>query len=313
MIQHHPLPEPVISVTDVVKTYPGVRAVDGISFAVQAGEIFGLLGPNGAGKSTTLGIIEGVRRPDGGQVRVLGRDVQRETAAVKRRIGVQLQSTSLLPDLSAVEQVELFARLYGRPLDRTAALALLDRVDLRAKAGALPATLSGGQAQRLALALALVNDPEIVFLDEPTSGLDPQARHSLWDTVRALAAEGRTVVLTTHYMEEAEALCHRVGIVDGGKLLALDTPGALINTLHGRSSITTAAALPAAALAALPGVRDVRSEGPSVRLQTDDVPATVGALLDLARQAGVSLRDLLIQQPSLEDVFLQLTGRRIRA
>ena len=313
MIQRHPLPEPVIQVSDLVKTYPGVRAVDGISFAVQAGEIFGLLGPNGAGKSTTLGIIEGVRRPDGGQVRVLGRDVQRETAAVKRRIGVQLQSTSLLPDLSAVEQVELFARLYGRPLDRGGALALLDRVDLRAKAGALPATLSGGQAQRLALALALVNDPEIVFLDEPTSGLDPQARHSLWDTVRALAAEGRTVVLTTHYMEEAEALCHRVGIVDGGKLLALDTPGALINTLHGRSSITTAAALPTAALAALPGVTAVQSEGPSVRLQTDDVPATVGALLDLARQAGVSLRDLLIQQPSLEDVFLQLTGRRIRA
>ncbi len=313
MIKHHPLPEPVISVTNLVKSYPGVCAVDGISFTVQAGEIFGLLGPNGAGKSTTLGIIEGVRRPDGGTVCVLGQDVGRAMAAVKRRIGVQLQSTSLLPDLSAVEQVELFARLYGRVLDRSGALALLDRVDLRAKARALPATLSGGQAQRLALALALVNDPEIVFLDEPTSGLDPQARHSLWDIVRALAAEGRTVVLTTHYMEEAEVLCHRVGIVDGGKLLALDTPGALINTLRGRSSITTAAALPTEALAALPGVTHVQSEGPTVRLETDDVPTTVGALLELARQAGVSLRDLLIQQPSLEDVFLQLTGRRIRA
>jgi ABC-2 type transport system ATP-binding protein len=313
MIQYHPLPAPVIEVADLVKTYPGVRAVDGISFSVGAGEIFGLLGPNGAGKTTTLGIIEGVRRPDGGQVRVLGRDVGREAAAVKRRIGVQLQSTSLLPDLAAVEQVELFARLYGRALDRAGALALLDRVDLREKATALPANLSGGQGQRLALALALVNDPEIVFQDEPTAGLDPQARHSLWDLVRTLAAEGRTVVLTTHYMEEAEALCHRVGIIDGGKLLALDTPGALVNTLGGRSTISTAAGLPVESLAALPGVREVRADGPAVRLHTDDVPATVGALLDLARQAGTSLRDLHITQPSLEDLFLQLTGRRIRA
>ncbi|HMA33348.1 MAG TPA: ABC transporter ATP-binding protein [Chloroflexia bacterium] len=313
MIYQHPISRPVIEVEHLVKSYPGVKAVDGISFHVAEGEIFGLLGPNGAGKSTTLSIVEGVRRPDSGTVRVLGLDLPARAPAVKRRIGVQLQSTSLLPDLTAVEQIELFARLYGRTINRATALALLARVSLDEKASALPATLSGGQQQRLALALALVNDPEIIFLDEPTAGLDPQARHSLWDLVRGLCAEGRTVVLTTHYMEEAEALCHRIGIVDGGKLLALDTPGALITTLQGRSSITTAAALPAETLAALPGVHDVQTEGGNVRLQTDDVPATIGALLEVARRQGVSLRDLHVQQPSLEDVFLQLTGRSIRA
>ena len=302
---------PVIEVADLVKAYPGVKAVDGVSFRVGAGEIFGLLGPNGAGKSTTLSLIEGLRRPDAGTVRVLGFDPATRPAAVKQRIGVQLQSTSLLPDLTALEQVALFARLYGRALNRAGALALLERVALAEKAGALPGQLSGGQQQRLAL--ALVNDPEIIFLDEPTAGLDPQARHNLWDLVRALRAEGRTVVLTTHYMEEAEVLCERVGIIDGGKLLALDTPGALINAMQGTSAITTAAGLPADALGALPGVRSVQTEGVTTRLQTDAVPDTIGALLDLARRQGVALRDLHILQPSLEDVFLQLTGRSIRA
>ena len=302
---------PVIEVADLVKAYPGVKAVDGVSFRVGAGEIFGLLGPNGAGKSTTLSLIEGLRRPDAGTVRVLGFDPATRPAAVKQRIGVQLQSTSLLPDLTALEQVALFARLYGRALNRAGALALLERVALAEKAGALPGQLSGGQQQRLAL--ALVNDPEIIFLDEPTAGLDPQARHNLWDLVRTLRAEGRTVVLTTHYMEEAEVLCERVGIIDGGKLLALDTPGALINAMEGTSAITTAASLPAAALGALPGVRNVQTEGVTTRLQTDAVPDTIGALLDLARRQGVALRDLHILQPSLEDVFLQLTGRSIRA
>jgi ABC-2 type transport system ATP-binding protein len=304
---------PVIEVADLVKAYPGVKAVDGVSFRVGAGEIFGLLGPNGAGKSTTLSMIEGLRRPDAGTVRVLGFDPATRPAAVKQRIGVQLQSTSLLPDLSALEQVALFARLYGRAANRATALALLERVALADKANALPGQLSGGQQQRLALALALVNDPEILFLDEPTAGLDPQARHNLWDLVRALRAEGRTVVLTTHYLEEAEVLCERVGIIDSGKLLALDTPGALINAMQGTSAITTAASLPAGALGALPGVRSVQTEGVTTRLQTDAVPDTIGALLDLARRQGVALRDLHIQQPSLEDVFLQLTGRSIRA
>jgi ABC-2 type transport system ATP-binding protein len=208
-----------------------VRAVDGVSFDVRAGEIFGLLGPNGAGKTSTLNILQGLRRADSGQVRVLGLDIATAARAIKRRIGVQLQRTSLLPDLTALEQVSLFARLYGRQLNRANALGLLERVVLADKAGALPAKLSGGQQQRLALALALVNDPEILFLDEPTTGLDPQARRNLWDIARGLNGEGRTLILTTHYIEEAEALCSRVGIMDHGQLVAIDAPSALMRHL----------------------------------------------------------------------------------
>jgi len=216
-----------IHVEHLHKAYGNVRAVDDLSFSVYRGEIFGLLGPNGAGKTTTLGILQGLRRADAGRVTVLGQELATHAQAVKRCIGVQLQRTSLLPDLTALQQVELFAHLYGRQINRASALALLERVSLAEKANALPAKLSGGQQQRLALALALVNDPEIVFLDEPTAGLDPQARRNLWDLVRGLGAEARTVILTTHYIEEAEALCHRVGILDSGRLIALDTPPAL--------------------------------------------------------------------------------------
>jgi ABC-2 type transport system ATP-binding protein len=220
-----------IHVERILKTYGAVRAVNDLSFTVYRGEIFGLLGPNGAGKTTTLSIMQGLRQADAGRVSVFGHDIATHARAVKRRIGVQLQRTSLLPDLTALQQVELFAHLYGRQINRASALALLERVSLAEKANALPAKLSGGQQQRLALALALVNDPEIVFLDEPTAGLDPQARHTLWDLVLGLAAEVRTIILTTHYIEEAEALCNRVGIMDGGRLIAMDTPSALIGRI----------------------------------------------------------------------------------
>lgn len=216
-----------IEVDHITKAYGDLRAVDGLSFEVRRGELFGLLGPNGAGKSTTLTILQGLRAPDSGRVRVLGLDVAAHPAAVKRRIGVQLQRTSLLPDLTAQQQVALFARLYGRRLNPAGVRDLLAQVALTDKAASLPGRLSGGQQQRLALALALVNDPEIVFLDEPTAGLDPQARRHLWETVRGLRAAGRTVVLTTHYLEEAEALCDRVGIIDHGRLLALAAPADL--------------------------------------------------------------------------------------
>jgi ABC-2 type transport system ATP-binding protein len=215
-------------VENVSKAFGAVRAVDGLSLSAARGEVFGLLGPNGAGKSTLLSLMQGLRRPDAGRVRVLGLEMATHAAEIKRRIGVQLQRTSLVPDLTAVEQVGLLARLYGRQLSRASARQLLERVGLGDKARALPAKLSGGQQQRLALALALVNDPEIVFLDEPTAGLDPQARHNLWDLIRSLRAEGRTVSLSTHYLEEAEALCDRVAILDHGRLLALDTPAALV-------------------------------------------------------------------------------------
>lgn len=220
-----------IHVENLSKSYGAVRAVADLSFSVPAGCTFGLLGPNGAGKSTTLSLLQGLRQPEAGRVVVLGLDLSAHAAQVKGRLGVQLQHTSLMPDLAALQQVLLFARLYGRRLNRAAALDLLRRVGLAEKAAALPGQLSGGQQQRLALALALVNDPELVFLDEPTAGLDPQARRNLWDLVRTLRAEGRTLVLTTHYIEEAEALCDQVGILDHGRLLALDTPAALVGQL----------------------------------------------------------------------------------
>lgn len=217
-----------IQVENLKKSYGTVQAVNDLSFTVQRGEIFGLLGPNGAGKSTTLSILQGLRAADAGHVEVLGLSFATHAAHIKQRVGVQLQRTSLLNELSVLAQVELFAQLYGRSLNRTTALELLERVALKDKANARPNKLSGGQQQRLALALALVNDPELIFLDEPTAGLDPQARRNLWELVQQLRAEGRTVLLTTHYIEEAEALCDRVGIIDYGQLLALDPPPALI-------------------------------------------------------------------------------------
>ncbi len=250
------MPEPIVTVRGLRKTYPGgVRAVDGLSFEVQPGEIFGLLGPNGAGKTTTLGLLEGLLQPDGGQVRVLGLDLPAQAAAVRRRIGVQLQRTSLIPDLTVREQLEVFARLYEMPNPRRLAADLLARLNLTHKAEALPDALSGGQQQRLALALALVNEPQLVFLDEPTAGLDPQARRSLWRLIRELQAQGRTVILTTHYMEEAERLCDRVAIMDHGRLLALGAPSQL----------------------------------------TAQLPPVAGP------------------RPSLEDLFLHLTGEEVRA
>jgi ABC-2 type transport system ATP-binding protein len=226
-----------VQVENLTKSYGSVKAVDGISFEVRAGEIFGMLGPNGAGKSTTLSVLQGLRRADGGEVNVLGLDVRSHAVQIKQRIGVQLQRTSLLPNLTALAQVELLARLYGRAISRREAMKLLERVSLGEKAGALPSKLSGGQQQRLALALALVNDPTLIFLDEPTAGLDPHARREVWNIFRRLHDEGRTIVMTTHYLEEAETLCQRVAVIAHGKLLALDTPQAIINGADGSASL----------------------------------------------------------------------------
>jgi ABC-2 type transport system ATP-binding protein len=299
-------------VENLSKSYGDVEAVVGLSFSVQQGEIFGFLGPNGAGKTTTLSILEGLRKADRGQVTVLDMDIDTSPAQVKRRIGVQLQTTSLLPDLTVIEQLKLFAGLYGRRMARNNGVALLERIGLAQKANALPSQLSGGQQQRLALALALVNEPDILFLDEPTSGLDPQSRRALWGLIRECQAHGSTIVLTTHYMEEAEALCHRVGIMDHGRLIALDRPSMLINQLEGHSSITMSAYISPDAIRTLPGVTQTRCDGDTVLMQTTDVPTTLGALLAAARDLNVSVGDLRVRQPSLEDVFLKLTGHTIR-
>ena len=239
MIRHRMEPGPAISVDGLTKRYGDRAAVNGVSFEVARGEAFGILGPNGAGKTTTLEMIEGLRRPDGGRVSVLGEPVWPSPHRIQQRIGVQLQATALFDRLTARELLELFATFYGREDGPARADAVLDMVGLEAKAGAYAEDMSGGQQQRLAIALALVHDPEVVFLDEPTTGLDPQARRNLWDVVRAIGEQGgKTVVLTTHYLEEAEELCDRVAIMDEAHVIALDTPAALVATLGTEARIS---------------------------------------------------------------------------
>jgi ABC-2 type transport system ATP-binding protein len=303
---------PIISVQNLEKEYPSVRAVNNLSFDVYQGEIFGLLGPNGAGKTTTLGCIEGLIKPDGGQVQVKGHSPATHPQITKRTIGVQLQHTSLLPEMNASEQIQLFAALYGKRFTHADTMQLLDAVALTDKAKALPAAMSGGQQQRLALALALVGDPAVVILDEPTAGLDPQARHKTWELIHDLNREGRTIVLTTHYLEEAETLCGRVGIIDHGSMLALDTPKALVARLNGLARISTITTLDEELVAALPGVDHVWREEKRLHVHTADVSATIGALHDLAAQHSAGVEQLSVHHPNLEEVFLSLTGRQIR-
>jgi len=224
-------PENIIQVQDLRKSYGDLKAVDGISFGVSAGEVFGILGPNGAGKTTTVEILEGMRAPDSGIAVVNGIDVQKDPRAVKKIIGIQLQSSAFFDRLSLVEILDVMASLYHRQID---ALVLLRDVELDDRADSLFKELSGGQKQRFSVASTLVNDPILLFLDEPTTGLDPQARRHMWELVQRFKSEGRTVLLTTHYMEEAEELCDRVAIMDHGKIVAMDRPAALVDSLLSR-------------------------------------------------------------------------------
>ena len=224
-------PENIIQVHDLRKSYGDLKAVDGISFGVRAGEVFGILGPNGAGKTTTVEILEGMRPPDNGIAVVNGIAVQKDPRAVKKIIGIQLQSSAFFDRLSLVEILDVMASLYHRQID---ALVLLRDVELDDRADALFKELSGGQKQRFSVASTLVNDPILLFLDEPTTGLDPQARRHMWELVQRFKSEGRTVLLTTHYMEEAEELCDRVAIMDHGKIVAMDRPAALVDSLLSR-------------------------------------------------------------------------------
>jgi ABC-2 type transport system ATP-binding protein len=303
---------PAIAVAELTRRYGTHVAVDAVSFAVRPGETFGILGPNGAGKTTTLEMIEGLRRPTSGSVEILGQPVWPAPERVQALIGVQLQSTALFDRLTAAELLALFARFYDRHDGPARAAELLAVVGLEGKAGAFAAELSGGQRQRLAIALALVHDPAIVFLDEPTTGLDPQARRNLWDVVRGIAAAGKTVVLTTHYLEEAEELCDRVAIMDGGRIIALDTPAGLVASLHADARLSFTGDLDAVDLARLPAVT---GQSPAERghvLLSSDAGQSVLGLLTAARERGVRVEDLSIRGPSLEDVFLRLTGREFR-
>ena len=301
----------VIRVNDLKKYYGEVRAVDGVTFEVQTGEIFGLLGPNGAGKTTTVEILEGLREPDSGEVRVLGLDVAKDADALKPRIGVSLQTAAMYPKLTVVELIDLFRSFYpkSRPTEE-----LIEALGLGERRKAQSKELSGGQRQRLAVALALVNDPELVFLDEPTTGLDPAARRALWTLVEELKTKGTTVLLTTHYMEEAEILCDRIAIIDHGKVLEMGTVEELVSNHFKERAVRfdTNEALDKALLDPLPGVTSVAIDETDTLVYTRDVGATIGALLDAADTRGVEPGNLGIRRASLEDVFLALTGRALR-
>jgi len=299
----------------LVKHYGEVAAVAGLDLQVRTGECFGLLGPNGAGKTTTVEIFEGLRPPDAGEVEVLGDRWRGDGLALRARLGIQLQETKFPDKLRVIEVLTLFRSFYPRGLDVRDVLGL---VSLEEKAGSYVRTLSGGQKQRLSLGAALVGDPELLFLDEPTTGLDPQSRRQTWEIMEGLKARGRTVLLTTHYMEEAARLCDRVAVIDHGKVIALGTPRELIASLGAEHVIEFAvagaasAAIDDAALRALPTVEAVASDGGSWRLTVREVHRAVPALLAALSERGVEPTQLTTHHATLEDVFMALTGRRLR-
>jgi ABC-2 type transport system ATP-binding protein len=304
---------PAIRCRGLVKRYPpDVLAVDGLDLEILRGECFGLLGPNGAGKTTTIEILEGLASPTAGDVEVLGMTWHKNAAVLRPRLGITLQETRLPERLTVLEVVELFRSFYEQGHEP---LEVLRMVSLEEKRSAWYDKLSGGQKQRLAVACALVSDPELLFLDEPTTGLDPQSRRQLWDIIAALRGRGRTVLLTTHYMDEAERLCDRVAIVDKGKVIALGTPRELISRMAGHEVVEFVTAtnhLAPAELERLPGVAAARKSGDGWALTVDEVHVTVPALLAELTRRSVVLERLSTHSPTLEDVFVSLTGRHLR-
>jgi ABC-2 type transport system ATP-binding protein len=298
-----------------VKNYADVKAVSGLDLEVRRGECFGMLGPNGAGKTTTVEIFEGLREPDGGEVEVLGERWRGDGLALRARLGIQLQETKFPEKLCVAEVVALFRSFYPRGPSVAEILAL---VGLEEKADAYVRNLSGGQKQRLSLGCALVGDPELLFLDEPTTGLDPQSRRQTWDIVESLKARGRTVLLTTHYMEEAARLCDRVAVVDHGKVIALGTPRELISSLGAEHVVefavdgSGASAFSDDVFRTLPSVEGVARDGDVWRLKVREVHLTVPALLALIEARGAQPTQLTTHHATLEDVFMSLTGRRLR-
>jgi ABC-2 type transport system ATP-binding protein len=296
-----------ISVRNLRKSYGSTVAVGGVSFEVEQGEFFGILGPNGAGKTTTLEMLEGLRQPDAGDLTVLGLRPWPRNPALLPRIGVQLQSSSFFERLTAREQIRTFASLYG--VSARHADEMLGVVGLDEQAEVKGEQLSGGQAQRLSIACALVHDPELVFMDEPTGALDPQARRNLWDLLRRINADGRTVVLTTHHMDEAETLCDRVAIMDHGEILRLGAPAALVRGLDSMVRISVESGqLSAADARAVTEAADITDDGVSLTIATHDPGPVLAGLA--TRHALTGLR---VQGANLEDVFLALTGREYRA
>ncbi len=307
----------VIEVKNLTKKFPQpdggfLKAVNDISFEVKEGEVFGLLGPNGAGKTTTLEIIEGIQQATKGEISVLGIDPQKQVNKIKERIGVQLQASAYFDYLTLEEILKLFGSFYKKQMNPD---KLLKIVDLTEKKKSLVRHLSGGQKQRFSICASLVNDPQIAFLDEPTTGLDPQARHNIWEFIQKINKEGKTVILTTHYMEEAQELCDRVGIMDNGKIRALDTPINLINKLaaSGRIAFQTDRKADLAELQEIDGVIKAEQTGHHRYLfQVDKVTVTFPKLINWAKQKEINIIDEEVTHADLEDVFLELTGKKLK-
>jgi ABC-2 type transport system ATP-binding protein len=303
-----------LRVRQLRKVYKDVVAVDGLDLEVQAGECFGLLGPNGAGKTTTVEICEGLTPPDSGEVEVLGRRWSSDAAQLRQRLGIQLQDTQLSEKLNVQETVRLFRSFFRQGAQASNVIA---RVQLEEKQNSRVGDLSGGQKQRLALACALVGDPDFLFLDEPTTGLDPQARRQLWELIEEFKKSGRTILLTTHYMDEAERLCDRVAIMDHGKKIALGTPRELIAATCAEQMVEFTAgsvshALDVPALRRIEGVREIRTENGAVLMQVTQLHTSVPALLAELTRQNVPLTELRTHSATLEDVFVTLTGRHLR-
>lgn len=299
----------MIEVKNLYKAYEQVQAVDGISFEVYEGEIFGLLGPNGAGKTTTIEMMEGLRKPDQGTIIIDGLSIHEHKQEVKNIIGLQLQSTSLFDLLTVEEMLTLYASFYTNTLPVE---TILEQMNLQEKRNDYVKGLSGGQKQRLAIGLALIHNPKVVFLDEPTTGLDPQARRSLWDVILDLKKQGKTILLSTHYMEEAHILCDRLAIMDRGRIMALDTPDQLISSLQMESAIQFQWEGETAPFKELSGVTKLTTMKDKLVMYTENIQESLTALIRWADETGQQLNDLQTRKATLEDVFLQLTGRSLR-
>jgi ABC-2 type transport system ATP-binding protein len=301
----------IIEVNNLEKKYGDVNAVNGVSFNVEQGEVFGILGPNGAGKTTTVEMIEGLRKPNAGSIKVCNIDALKEPQRIKEVIGVQLQATSLYDNICVKEALDLFGSYYQKSIPSE---QIMEEVSLTEKKNSQVSKLSGGQKQRLSVGLALVNDPEVIFLDEPTTGLDPQARHNIWSIVEKLRERGKTVVMTTHYMEEAEQLCHRLAIIDQGKIIAMDTPENLINKTGLATSIefTTSKELDGLATN-FPGICKVNhGSARKYSVTTKTVAMILKDLTNLCYDNHIELENISVRQATLEDVFLAMTGRKLR-
>jgi ABC-2 type transport system ATP-binding protein len=303
--------DPIVKVDGLRKTYKSTLAVDEVSFEMQEGEIFGMVGPNGAGKTTTIECLEGLRKPDRGTISVLGVDPQRDSHYLHLHTGMQLQQSNLPERIKVWEALDLYSSFYPQALDWQ---ELLEQLGLEEKRNTPFAKLSGGQKQRLFIALALLPDPQLIFLDELTTGLDPQARHAIWDLVHEVRLKGKTILLTTHYMEEAERLCDRVAILDHGRIVAMDTPENLIQSLGGEERIvfTIEGVLPVEVKNAIGEFGRLELQGDRVTIYGDASQASLASdTVSLLAKMGIQFQDLRTEQPTLEDVFLKLTGREM--